>query len=210
MDPSREILSSAMFALQQMGRSKPSTEELMPFLTTPLLRCFEEHFGLTRQEANHAFQHFWHYAGSFGLRKNVWYEGVPEMLDQLLTRGHTLHIATAREISQVKFFLNYKKMTHVFSVMVGPSTNPYKIRRTKKIILFDTITKIIESRLGDCVAENCVMIGDRESDISAAKINKISSIGVTYGQDSTETIVNSNPDYIVHSSQELSDFLLSD
>jgi len=210
MDTSREILSSALFAVQQMEVPKPPPEKLQPFLTKPLLRCFEENFDLSREKANQAFRHFWNYAGTFGVRQNQWFDGIPELLQALLDKDKTLHIATAREIAQVKYFLDFKKHSKTFSVIVGPSSDMVEQRRTKKIILFDTICEIIQRGLGSCLHEDCIMIGDRVGDIWAARHNMISSVGVTYGQDDEETLKEAEPDYIVNNTRELSEVLLQE
>ncbi len=52
-----------------------------------------------------------------------------------------------------------------------------------------------------------VMIGDRHSDIEAAKYTGIKSIGVTYGFGSIEEIEGANPDYIAHNIAELQEIL---
>lgn len=208
MDPSREILSSASYALQQVGLPKPSHDMLKPFLSNPLLRCFEDNFNLTREKADQAFHYFWHYSGSFGLKKNRCYKGIPELLRSLHDNGNTLHIATAREISHVETFLKIKDLHQLFSVIVGPSNDPCNQRQTKKMILFDTLCQIIEEGYGNCVPDNCVMIGDRESDITAAHDNCISSIGVTYGQDPPEKIKEAQPTHVVATTAALAELLM--
>jgi len=209
MDPKSEILSAARYALQRFQIENPDPEKLNQFLVRPLLRCFEEEFGLNTQQTEQAFKYYWHYAGSFGLRQNKCYEGVPELLKTLKEQNRDIHIATAREVRHAKTFLKAQNLYHLFSIVLGPSTSEVELRQTKKIILFDVLCGIDEGVSGDNTHEHIVMVGDRTNDILAAKDNGVDSIGVTYGQDSPEKIKEAEPTYIADSIQELSDILLS-
>ena len=53
------------------------------------------------------------------------------------------------------------------------------------------------------------MIGDRHSDIEAAKYTGIKSIGVTYGFGSIEEIEDANPDFVANNVAELHTILHS-
>jgi len=53
-----------------------------------------------------------------------------------------------------------------------------------------------------------VMIGDTHYDMMGAKEQGISSIAVGYGFGTQKTLSACNPDYIVHSVEELSELLL--
>jgi phosphoglycolate phosphatase len=52
------------------------------------------------------------------------------------------------------------------------------------------------------------MVGDTHYDLIGARENKISSIAVSYGFGTMETLSSSNPDYLVDSVDELAELLL--
>ncbi|MEG1706049.1 MAG: HAD hydrolase-like protein, partial [Clostridia bacterium] len=56
--------------------------------------------------------------------------------------------------------------------------------------------------------QTCLMIGDTHYDIDGARENSLDVVGVTYGFESRQQIVESKPDAIVDSALELLDLLL--
>jgi phosphoglycolate phosphatase len=57
-------------------------------------------------------------------------------------------------------------------------------------------------------SDSVVMVGDTHYDLIGAKENEISSIAVSYGFGTAETLSSSNPDYLVDSVDELAELLL--
>jgi phosphoglycolate phosphatase len=48
-----------------------------------------------------------------------------------------------------------------------------------------------------------VMVGDRNFDIEAARVNGVTSIAVTYGYGTSEEIESARPDYTCHAVEDL-------
>lgn len=202
-NPQQEMISSAVYALEHFDITDIDPEKLKLFLTVPLLHCFEEDFGLTHDQANQAFQHYWYYASTFGVQKNIPYDGITELLRELKNRGKTLGVATARKTLNAQQIVKANKLDDFFDHIIGASDEDD--RRTKKMIIFDLLCDV-----GEYEDDDVVMIGDRVVDIQGAHDNGISSIGVTYGQEPPEDIVKSNPTFLAHNVEELAAILLGD
>jgi len=196
-----EMLSSAIYALKKCGIDSPDKNNLTKFLTEPLLECFEQHFGMTQEQANEAFNYYWQYYASHGIARNKPYEGVTELLDELIRQGKTICVATARQTENAVKVLEVTGLNKYFKHILGASED--MSRRTKKMIIFDLLSSI-----GEHDAEKVVMIGDRTADILGAQANGIDTIGVTWGQDSHEDLKASNPTHLAHSVKEMAGLLL--
>ncbi|MCK5114637.1 MAG: HAD hydrolase-like protein [Phycisphaerae bacterium] len=201
-DPAKEMTASARYALEQFGVNDPEPEKMKLVTEIPLLHWFEEYFGMTQPQANQAFQHFWYYAGTFGVQKNRPYDGIRELLEELTARGALLCIATARKTANAHQILKATKMDHFFPHVMGSSNND--MRRSKKLVIFDLMCELPED-----AGENAVMIGDRVVDITGAQANGMDSIGVTYGQEPAKDVINANPTYLVNNVSEMAAILLN-
>ncbi len=202
-DPTKEMISSARYALEQFDIRETDPERLKLFMQVPLLHCFEEHFGFSQEQADRAFIHYWYYAGTFGVKKNIPYKGIPEMLAKLHQQETTLCIATARKTKNVEQILKAANLDKYFSFVLGSSED--ETRRTKKMILFDLLCELPEYS-----NEDVLMVGDRVVDLTGAQDNGIDSLAVTYGQEPAEALSRISPTYMVDSVEEMAAILLNE
>jgi phosphoglycolate phosphatase len=202
-DPTEEMISSARYALKQFGIKEHDPERLNLFTTVPLLHCFEDHFGLTREQADQAFIHYWYYAGTFGVGKNRPYDGVPEMIKKLYDQGKMLCVATARQTKNVEQILKTLNLDQYFSIIMGASED--ESRRTKKMVIFDLLCD-----LPDHTDKNVIMVGDRVVDIAGARDNALDSMAITYGAEPVEDLLKLNPTYVVNNVREMAAILLGE
>lgn len=202
-DPTEEMISSAKYALKQFGIKERDPERLNLFTKVPLLHCFEDHFGLTREQADQAFIHYWYYAGTFGVGKNKPFDGIEEMLRRLCDQGKTLGIATARQTKNVEQIVKALNLDRYFKIIMGASED--ESRRTKKMVIFDLLCELPDH--GD---QNAIMVGDRVVDIAGARDNGLDSMAVTYGAEPVEDLLKLNPTYVVNNVQEMASILLGE
>ncbi len=202
-EPTQEMISSASYDLEQFGIKETDPERLKLFTQVPLLHCFEEHFGLSQAQTDQAFIHYWYYAGIFGVKKNVPYEGIPSLLAKLHEKGTTLCIATARKTKNAEQILKTCNLDGYFAFVFGASED--ETRRTKKMILFDLLCELPEYS-----SEDTLMVGDRVVDLSGAQDNGIDSMAVTYGQETVEDLSRTNPTYMVNNVKEMAGILLDE
>jgi phosphoglycolate phosphatase-like HAD superfamily hydrolase len=70
------------------------------------------------------------------------------------------------------------------------------------MVIFDLLCELDEAQ-----RSASIMVGDRVGDITAAADNGIDSLAVGFGQESIEQLTASDPTYIVHTPEAMSDFL---
>jgi phosphoglycolate phosphatase len=80
-------------------------------------------------------------------------------------------------------------------------------RQDKPSILSFTIENI-GGMITDGENKHIVMVGDRKEDIIGAKHHRITSIGAAWGYADEGELKDAEPDYIVHSADELRAILL--
>ena len=199
-DPSLEMIRAAEHALQQLGVVEHDAERLKAFTVEPLLQCFEQRYGMSHEQADQAFAHFWSFASSFGPALNLPYPPVGAMLETLHQREILLCIATARNTRNAHQILRANKFDGYFSHVFGTTDDDH--RRSKRMVIFDLLCELTEAQRAASI-----MVGDRVGDIVAAADNGIDSLAVCFGQESVEQLTAADPTYLVHTPQAMADFL---
>lgn len=202
-DPTMEMVRAAQYALQQFDVEVSDPEQLKIVATTPLLECFEQHFGLTQAQADQAFQHYWHYAGSLAIHENRVYDGIVGLLDALQEDGRTLCIATARKTDNARKVVSATGLKPYFPESHILGTSEADARMNKKMVIFDLLCS-----LGEYDHESVIMIGDRKADLIGADGNGIDSMAVTWGSESADELESAEPTCIAHSVEEMGRLLM--
>ena len=164
-------------------------------------------YGMSKDESEQAIRFFHEYYDEKGLFENRPYDGVEDMLHTLYAHGKKLMIATAKAqtiaervadhfgLSQ---YLCNIKVTNADFVAEGDG-----IRATKE----DVINYILKTN--DILdPENAVMVGDRGSDIAAARKFGLQTIGAAYGYGSREELTAAEPDYIAEDPMQLIEIIV--
>jgi phosphoglycolate phosphatase len=111
--------------------------------------------------------------------------GMQEILENLYNAKFTIGILTSNSIDNVNSWLDINQLRHFISFVHTESRFFTKRRLIKK-----TLKKYNIER------SKAVYIGDETRDIEAAKKNRISSIGVTWGYNSEAAIAKYQPTFI--------------
>jgi phosphoglycolate phosphatase len=118
------------------------------------------------------------------------FDGMTKVIEQLSSR-HTIGIVTGNATLAVENFLlknGIRQFVNVISALDQPGSKSEKILKAKQQ------TKNVEE---------VYYVGDAVSDIRAARESSVKSIAVSWGHQSLGKLSNAEPDYIVHSPQEL-------
>lgn len=108
----------------------------------------------------------------------TWFPGIPELLDELMTNGVTLGIATSREAVEMdRFFSNLDLAARFTSIINADDTTRHKPNP--------------EPLLACCAAlgahpKACLYVGDMPSDLVAASAAGMDSALVTWGHQSQQ------------------------
>jgi phosphoglycolate phosphatase len=173
VDPRDGLLDSFVHGLAAVGVSVDDKTTLEPLIGPPIRFGFSTYLGLSEPSLSVAVEAFRHYLGTKGVLEYAPYEGVIELLDDLLAAGTTLAVVTSKSLPFVELIVEHLAITVDFAAVVTSSLDGSIADKADLVAL-------ALRRLGLAPAD-AVMVGDREFDIIGAKANQVSSIGVLWG-----------------------------
>ncbi len=140
-------------------------------LVGPLIDSFRDHYSAT----------------SVAMARS--YEGIPELLGQLAGRVR-LAVVTSKPLPYARPILDTLRFAALMEVIEGPSLDEMEPK-------VETLARALRRLNHGEDPVGFVMIGDRRHDIEAARVNGISSIGVTWGFGTSEELIEAGADHIV-------------
>ena len=109
-----------------------------------------------------------------GLFENALYDGVVEMLDDLVAGGYVVALATAKPEVTARRIIEHFGLTDRFAVLAGATFEAG--RRTKAEVIAHALRELaIEG------GPHVVMVGDRDHDVEGASLHALPCLGVTWG-----------------------------
>ena len=144
---------------------------------------------------NKALPIFWEYYRENVSQFSQLYGGVQEALDELKKQDIKLACVTNKAEEFTKTLLAHLKIDTYFEIMVGGDT----LEKKKP----DPMPLLHIAKVVGVAVENCLMVGDSQHDIAAARAAEMRVVAVPYGYNHGEDISASNPDAIVESLKEL-------
>lgn len=200
-DSAPGITRSVQFALEHFGIRVQDPSQLNAYVGPPLKDSFMEYHGFSDAQADLAVEKYRERFAATGIWENSLYEGIPQLLDTLVSRGKKLILATSKpEYFAIKILRHFDIFSY-FSLVRGSDMDGVLAEKGE----------IIASALRDAdIADlhNAVMVGDRKYDIHGAKANGLPSVGVLYGYGTREELNNAGADFIVENLHELNAILL--
>lgn len=195
-NPEKGILNGYKYTFPTLGIDTPDDASLRTLIGPPLRKVFEEMYHQTTEKANEAIATYRVYYNQLGgAYENDLYDGMLELIQYLHHQQKTLHVATHKG-AMAHEILKHFNIRQYFNQLQHYNEEKNIVTKEKMIALILEDEKIED-------LHTTVMIGDRHSDIEAAKHIGIKSIGVTYGFGTKEEIEQSKPDYIAHTIAEL-------
>jgi phosphoglycolate phosphatase len=189
-DPFEGISKCICDALERLGESMPSEEDLRRFIGPPLLDTFGELIGAER--APEALEYYRERFDEIGWRENVPYEGIHDSLDAITRAGHRCYVATTKPHVFARRIVEHFGMGQYFVEIYGSELDG---TRTDK-------TELLAWARNGSAAES-VMIGDRYHDIVGARNNAFHAIGVTWGYGSPEELLDAGAHVLAAAPDEL-------
>lgn len=201
IDSSLGITNSCMHALKRMGIEPPAREELYKFIGPPLHQNFERFYGMSPSEADRAVEFYREYYKDDGIFEIEVYPGMAELLSSLKDAGKKIVLATSKPEVFAKRIITHIGFDEYFTLVAGSTLN--KTRQKKA----DVIRYALE-RLGACDVSDCLMVGDRDVDITGAAALGIDGCGVLHGFGSVAEFEEAGAKYIVKDPFELLSLLV--
>ncbi|MDE7108242.1 MAG: HAD family hydrolase [Clostridiales bacterium] len=189
------ITNSALYALHKMAVTKYNKSNLNFFVGPPLYDSFGKIFDGDEQKVERAVTLYREYFAERGWKENRVYDGVPQMLQQLVDCGKTLIVATSKPELFARRIVEHFDLSKYFTFVAGASMDN---SRTKK-------AKVIEYAIASTGIEktDTIMIGDRNHDILGAKQCGLKSMGVLYGYGDLPEHTAAGADYIANTPEEI-------
>ena len=183
------IMNGFAYAIRKMGGQVPEREELRKFVGPTLAVSFREILGYSPEETDRAIRLYREYYDHLGgVYENTVYPGVGLLLSGLKASGRKLILATSKSARPTDTVLGHFGLRPYFDFVAAgdDQLRPHKIDVIRHVIAQCGITDLTQA----------VMIGDRESDISAAAEAGIDSIGVLYGYGSREELLSAGATFL--------------
>lgn len=200
-DPREGVYNAYYYAAAKLNLQMPDVDVLATLIGPPLQKGFEDIFGLKGKEIDEAVDAFREYYGDRGLFENKLYAGISELLEEIVSTGTQVYVATSKFEVYAKRVLENFGIMQYFKDVAGADYSGYHATKTG-------LVSGLLLRNGIRIPWEVVVVGDTHYDIKAAAELELDSVGVTYGFSSYEEIENLDPDYIVQSVNELRGILI--
>ncbi len=195
-DPKTGIVRCIRHALDRLGLSCPADDELTGYIGPPLLDSFGRIAG--NELAPRALEYYRERFAEVGWKENHLYPGIIDVLRLLEETERPLYVATSKPLVFADRIIKHFALDKYFLRVFGSELDG--TRSNKGELLSYAL-----SETG--LADQAVMVGDREHDILGAKDNQMRSIGVAYGYGSKEELEAAGADIVVDSTEMLSSAL---
>lgn len=195
VDPLASTMASLASACTEFGISCPRRECIAARIGLDLADLFPELPPPRQREVLLRFEHHFEEEGVFEQRI---LDGVHAILVRLKRQGHRLFLAASLPTSRARRTLHHFDLLLAFDGIAG--LVPAERWKSKREIL-ETLRLEGFFRTGGC------FIGDRADDVLAARALGLRAVGVSYGFGSREELKAAKADFLLHSVQELDDWL---
>lgn len=193
-DPKEGITRSIAHALTQLGHRPPHIDELEWCIGPPLAESFAKLLG-AKTHTPQAIEFYRERYKTVGMFENTPYPKITDILTELGLRGFTLYVCTSKPKAFADPILKHFAMDGHFKWIYGAELDG--VRGDKA----DLIAYILERE--SLSAKSCLMIGDREHDVIAARKNGVPNVGVRWGYGSHEELTRAGAERILNSPEEL-------
>jgi len=190
------ITASIRHALDRLGHPCPDDDALATYIGPPLRGTLSTLLGTTDQIViETALAHYRARYDDVGLFENRVYEGVPEMLEHSARRARALFVATAKPLHAAARIVAHFDLARHFQSVHGAEPGG-RFDAKADLLAYLLATGVIR-------ADTSVMVGDRGSDITAAKVNGIRSIGAQWGYGESRELADAGADLLCESPRAL-------
>lgn len=186
------ITRSFNYALSFYGYAEIPVSDLAHYIGPPLDEAFKTITGLNDDVKINAFiSKFRERYSDVGFSESTLYPGIGESVNALSDRNIPMAICTSKRKDFAERILKLFGISHHFRFISGGDIGIQKWQQIESLIR------------GGQIDSNCIMIGDRAGDISAARKNGIKSAGVLWGYGSRAELKAEFPDYLLSQPSDL-------
>lgn len=173
------ITKSIAYALEKMGLTSPPLKELEQYVGPALQETFPQ-LGVTDVSA--ALGHYRERYTDVGLFENSVYDGVLQMMDDLVDQGFRLAMATAKPLVYATRITEHFDLSSRMERQFGSELNGWLTDKKD----------LLEHGLKETGADPALsfMLGDRRHDAIGARHNGLTPVGALWGFGSRDELEN--------------------
>ncbi len=171
------ITKSIAYALEKMGQAPPPLKELEKYVGPALQDTFPQ---LGVQDVETALSYYRERYTDVGLFENSVYDGVHQMMDDLISNGFKLAMATAKPFVYAKRITEHYELAPRMARQFGSELGGWLTNKK------DLLQHALNETGADPTAS--FMLGDRSHDAIGARYNSIVPIGALWGFGSNQEL----------------------
>jgi phosphoglycolate phosphatase len=179
------IVNSVARALDAVGAPALERDVLLRFIGPPLIGSLRDIAGMDDEQLEAALIAYRDYFAERGMFENSVYDGIPELLQELVDDGRRLAVTTAKPLSAAAPIVEHFNLSRFFEAVCGPATDG--VHETKSAVIADAL-----AQLNVAPSPDVVLVGDRAHDVEAARATGISCVGALWGYGSREELANAD------------------
>ena len=199
LDSAKDLSFAIIVMAKQLKIVEPSLEQVKSWIGNGTLKLVERALNNaqmvpTNKELHNAFSIFSEAYRECVGEYSTLFEGVKPVLVKLLANNIKIACITNKPLEFTEFLLQQNMISQFFSVVCAGDNVEFKKPDPWPLIH-------ASSRVGVEI-ENCLMVGDSQHDIKAARNAGCDVVAVSYGYNHGEDISLSKPDVVVDSFTE--------
>ena len=172
LDTSKGILESVKYVIEKHKLNILTHEQLLTFIGPPIQESFHKHYCFDKNYCQVLANEFRERYKNCDLLKAKPYEGIYNVLNELIDNEVVLAVSTYKREDYAKILLNHFDFDKYIKIVHGADNNNELQKKD-----------IIQLSINDYMSDNkkIVYVGDTNSDLLASKKVNIDFIGVNYG-----------------------------
>ena len=174
IDSSPGITQSVQYALRKSGIESPPADELLGFIGPALSWSFSHFFGMNEADSQRAVAYYRENYRAGGMLNCRVYDGIEALLERLTQGGIVCVLATCKPHCFANAILQHFGLDRFFTFISGPELDGTRGEK------HEVIAYAME-QLGLTDPSEILMIGDRASDVTDAKMLGVDAVGVLWG-----------------------------
>jgi phosphoglycolate phosphatase len=181
-DPREGILGCLRYALERVGASVPTDNELEAFIGPPLQESFAGLIGVDRMRVTDAISFYRERFTARGMFENRVYPGITQALAEMQESGARLFVATSKPQLFTDRILDHFDLRKYFRGIYGSDLDGSRSKKS------DLIAYVLEREVLNAL--DTTMVGDRAQDMVGALANGVFPIGALWGYGSQDELVS--------------------
>ncbi len=190
-------------AFQTMSLTEPSEAQIEYYMGIPIEKSFHEmsERALSENEFAQLLQSFRAFYKTYENENLKIFPGTKEMLEKFTKSGLPLFVVSSKKTDVLSRNLHTLGISDNFDEIVGSDKVSHYKPHPEGIDYIINAHKLMRAE--------ALMIGDAIFDLQMGKAAGVQTAAVTWGSHSTADLAAEHPDFIAHSREELTDFVLS-